>query len=73
MAARTFRTIIAKALFGREFTALREEFNKLVDEVEEFKGKFSSHTHSAAANAPNGFSGTGGTTSWTSTDAKKIS
>lgn len=38
--ARSTRTIKVKALWGREATALREEYNKLVAEMDELKTQF---------------------------------
>jgi hypothetical protein len=38
--ARSLRKVVAKALWGRENTALREEYNKLVTEVDELKTNF---------------------------------
>lgn len=38
--ARSIRTIKVKALWGRETTALREEYNKLVAEMDELKTTF---------------------------------
>lgn len=72
MATRTFRNFIAKAVYGKEITAMREEHNKLVDEVEELKTKFAAHVHSGIT-AGSANSGVPTVTTFTSTDAKKIS
>ena len=74
MATRTTRTFGAnKAAYGAELVAMREEFNKLVDEVEELKAAYKVHTHSAVATkAPDGSSGTGFTPAFATVDAKKI-
>lgn len=73
MAARTFRSIIAKALFGPDIKALKEEFNALVEEVEELKAHYKVHTHSAlATKGPDGNAGTGFTPAFAKADAKKL-
>lgn len=43
--SRSTRKIRVKALWAREITALREEFNKLVNEVAEIKTSLAAHTH----------------------------
>lgn len=74
MATRTTRTHTAKAGNGiKELVALRQEFNKLVEEVEELKAHYKVHTHSATATkAPDGNAGTGFTPAFTAPDAKKV-
>jgi|ERR1035437_5203965 hypothetical protein len=44
--ARGIRNFIAKAVYGKEISAMREENNKLVDEVMEIKTKLAAHIHS---------------------------
>ena len=34
-----------KGAYGKELEAMREEFNQLVDEVDELKTKLAAHTH----------------------------
>lgn len=43
--ARGIRNFIAKAIYGDEIVAMREEYNKLVDEVDELKTKLAAHVH----------------------------
>lgn len=74
MATRTFRRFIAKAVFGKEIVAMREEHNKLVEEVEEVKTKFVSHTHTGITAGSADSGATKSTfTSFAQPDAKKIS
>ena len=49
--ARPIRKIL-KAVWGREQKALREEFNKLVGEVEELRAQLALHEHAALNAAP---------------------
>lgn len=63
--ARSIRRIIAKALWGRGYTALREEFNTLVDEVEELRVQLAAHEHAALDAAPS-------VLTLAATEAKKI-
>ena len=71
--ARTTRTITNKALYGKELTALREEFAKLVDEMEELKNHYMVHTHSAVATTgPDGNAGTGFTPAFAASNAQKV-
>jgi hypothetical protein len=73
MATRTTRTFPNKANFGAELAAMRAEFNALVDEVEELKAAYKTHTHSAVATkGPDGNTGTGFTPAFATVDAKKI-
>lgn len=73
MAARTFRNLIVKALFGPDIKALKEEHNALVEEVEELKAHYKVHTHSATGTkAPDGNAGTGFTPAFAKPDAKKF-
>lgn len=69
--ARSIRTIVVKALFGREQTASREEFNKLVDEVDEIKTKLAAHTHTGVTTGA-GVSGAASTITYANAEAKKI-
>jgi hypothetical protein len=72
--ARTARKFAAKAGNGtKELVALRQEFNKLVAEVEELKNHYKVHTHSATATkAPDGSAGTGFTPAFAATEAKTV-
>lgn len=74
MATRTTRNFgTEKAVYGPELTAMRTEFNKLVDEVEELKAAYKVHTHSAlATKGPDGSTGTGFTPAFVAADAKKV-
>lgn len=74
MAARTVRNFIVKAVYGKELAAMREEFNKLVDEVEELKTTFASHTHTGVTTGEDDTGATKSTfTTFAKPDAKKIS
>jgi len=74
MAARTVRNFIVKAVYGKELAAMREEFNKLVDEVEELKTKFTTHTHTGVTTGGYNTGATRSTfTTFAKPDAKKIS
>ncbi len=74
MATRTFRNFVVKAVFGAEIAAMREEHNKLVEEVEELKTLFTTHTHPGVT-AGEGDTGATDTdfTTFAKPDAKKIS
>lgn len=74
MATRKTRKFGAnKAVYGPELIALRQEFGKLVDEVEELKAAYKVHTHSAVATkGPDGSTGTGFTPAFVAIDAQKI-
>jgi hypothetical protein len=74
MATRATRTFGSnKANSGAELIAMRAEFNKLVDEVEELKAAYKVHTHSAVATkGPDGSAGTGFTPAFTTVDAQKV-
>jgi hypothetical protein len=50
--ARSIRRIIARAIWGRGHIALKQEFNALVDEMEELKTQYLLHEHSALDAAP---------------------
>ena len=71
MATRTIRKFIVKAVYGKEISAMREEFNNLVEEVEELKTKFAAHVHSGVTTGENN-SGAPTSTTFTTPDAKKI-
>lgn len=73
MAARSTRTFGSnKAAFGAELVAMREEFNKLVDEVEELKAHYIAHCHTTGTKPI--AVGTGVLSpAITAVDAKKIS
>jgi len=74
MATRTIRKFIVKAVYGKELAAMREEFSKLVDEVEELKTKFASHTHTGVTTGEDDTGATKSTfTTFAKPDAKKIS
>ena len=73
MATRTTRDFgTNKAVWGKELIAMREEFNKVVDELEELKAAYKVHTHSGTTKGPDGASGTGFTPAFTTVDAQKI-
>lgn len=72
MAARSIIKTI-KAVFGGNIAQLTKEHNKLVDEVEELKGHYKVHTHSAVATkAPDGNTGTGFTPAYATAEAQKV-
>ena len=64
--ARETVTIQNKANWGKEMTAMRQQFAALVDEMEELKANFLIHEHSALDAAPDV-----GVT-FTATEAKKV-
>lgn len=73
MATRTTRIFGEnKAVYGEELIAMRQEFSKLVDEVEELKNLIVAHTHTGVTVGA-GVTGAASTITFTSTDAKKIS
>lgn len=72
MATRTTRTFGEnKAVYGEELIAMRQEFSKLVDEVEELKNLIGTHTHTGVT-AGAAVTGVASTITFTTTDAKKI-
>ena len=73
MATRTTRVFGEnKAVYGEELFAMRAEFNKLVDEVEELKTLLGTHTHTLVT-AGTAVSGVASTITYATTDAKKVS
>jgi hypothetical protein len=73
MATRLTRKFGVKAVYGRELIAMRDEFSKLVDEMEELKAAYKVHTHSAVATkGPDGATGTGFTPAFVAVDARKV-
>lgn len=69
--ARSIRTFV-KALWGRENTALREEHNKLVDEMDELKTKFAALAAKLDADAGVTDVNYASTSALTAVEAKKV-